>query len=51
MESWPAIASIPNGFELDDLNGPEDYLRVRSDVADDPKWKAPMPGSSCAAAP
>ena len=42
---------MPNPPELDYLNDPEDYLRVRSFVVDDPKWKTPMPGSSCAAAP
>lgn len=46
---WKAeIASMPNPPELDYLNDPEDYLRVRSYRVDDPRWIAPMPGSSCA---
>lgn len=49
---WRAeIASMPNPPELDYLNDPEDYLRVRSYVVDDPRWKTPTPGSSCAASP
>lgn len=47
---WKAeIASMPNAPELDYLNDPEDYLRVRSYLVDDPRWKTPQPGSSCAA--
>lgn len=47
---WRAeVASMPNPPELDYLNDPEDYLRVRSYRIDDPRWVEPMPGSSCAA--
>ncbi len=47
---WRAeIASLPNPPDLDYLNDPEDYLRVRAYRVDDPLWKIPMPGSSCAA--
>lgn len=46
---WRAeIASMPNPPELDYLNDPEDYLRVRNWFVDDPRWKKPMAGSSCA---
>ncbi len=49
---WKAeIASMPNAPELDYLNDPEDYLRVRRYLVDDPRWKPATPGSSCAAAP
>lgn len=47
---WRAeVASLPNPPELDYLNDPEDYLRVRSYFIDDPRWKVATPGSSCAA--
>ena len=49
---WKAeVASMPNAPELDYLNDPEDYLRVRRYLVDDPRWKPATPGSSCAAAP
>ena len=48
---WKAeITSISNGPELDYMNDPDDYLRVRGYAVDDLKWKTTMPGSSCAAA-
>ena len=48
---WRAeIASMPNPPELDYLRDPQDYLRVRNWFVNDPLWKVPMPGSSCAAA-
>lgn len=47
--SWrEALAELPNPPELDYLRDPEDYLRVRSYRVDDPAWKVPMAGSSCA---
>ena len=47
---WRAeIASMPNAPELDYLNDPEDYLRMRRYFVDDPRWKVATPGSSCAA--
>lgn len=47
---WRAeIASLPNPPELDYLNDPQDYLRVRAYRIDDPRWKVATPGSSCAA--
>lgn len=47
---WRAeIASLPHPPELDYLNDPEDYLRVRAYRIDDPRWKVATPGSSCAA--
>ncbi len=47
---WRAeIAGLPTPPELDYLNDPEDYLRVRAYRIDDPRWKVATPGSSCAA--
>lgn len=46
---WRAeVASMPNPPLLDYLKDPEDYMKVRSYRVDDPAWKTPMPGSSCA---
>jgi len=42
------IASLENPPELDYLSDPQDYLRVRAYAVDDPRWKTPTPGSSCA---
>jgi hypothetical protein len=48
-DAWKAeIASLENPPELDYLRDPEDYLKVRSYRVNDPRWKIPMPGSSCA---
>ncbi len=43
-----ALAELPHPPALDYLRDPEDYLRVRSWHVDDPQWREPMPGSSCA---
>lgn len=45
------IASMENPPEIDYLNDPEDYMVVRSYAVNDPVWKSPMPGSSCAPTP
>lgn len=51
-DEWRAeIAALPHPPELDYLRDPQDYLAVRSYRVDDPRWKQPMPGSSCASAP
>ncbi len=42
------LDSLPNPPELDYLRDPDDYLKVRSYRVDEPRWKAPMPGSACA---
>lgn len=48
-DAWRAeIASLEHPPELDYLRDPEDYLKVRAYRIDDPIWKEPMPGSSCA---
>lgn len=47
--AWKAeIASLENPPLLDYLRDPEDYMKVRSYRVDDPVWKIPVPGSSCA---
>ncbi|MDM4770673.1 MBL fold metallo-hydrolase [Solimonas sp. SE-A11] len=43
-----ALASLENPPELDYLRDPEDYMKPRVFRVDDPRWKVPMPGSSCA---
>lgn len=47
--AWKAeVASLEHPPQLDYLRDPEDYMKVRSYRVDDPVWKQPMPGSSCA---
>ncbi len=41
---------LPHPPELDMLYDPQDYLAQRAYWVDDPIWKVPMPGSSCAGA-
>ncbi|HEY0913590.1 MAG TPA: MBL fold metallo-hydrolase, partial [Solimonas sp.] len=43
-----ALTSLENPPELDYLRDPEDYMKPRVFRVDDPRWKVPMPGSSCA---
>jgi hypothetical protein len=43
-----ALGRLEHPPELDYLRDPEDYLKVRSFVIDDPRWKIPPPGSRCA---
>lgn len=43
-----AIAGLEHPPELDYLRDPEDYMLPRVFRIDDPRWKMPMPGSSCA---
>ncbi|MGB1580027.1 MAG: MBL fold metallo-hydrolase, partial [Nevskiales bacterium] len=51
-QQWRAeVASMDNPPEIDYLNDPDDYMVVRSYNVNDARWKAPMPGSSCAATP
>ncbi|MGJ8670129.1 MAG: MBL fold metallo-hydrolase [Oceanococcus sp.] len=51
-EQWKAeLENLENPPEMDYLRDPDDYMRVRSYHIDDPRWKVPMPGSSCANAP
>ena len=48
---WRAeVATFPHPPEIDYLNDPEDYMRVRSYDVNDPKWQQPMMGSVCAEA-
>lgn len=48
-DAWAAeIAALEHPPTLDYLRDPEDYLKVRAYRVDDPVWKEPMPGSSCA---
>ncbi len=43
-----ALATLENPPELDYLRDPEDYMKPRVFRVDDPRWKVPMRGSSCA---
>lgn len=46
---WRAeLTKLKNPPEVDYLRDPEDYMRVRSYLINDPRWKTTMPGSSCA---
>lgn len=45
------VATFPNPPEIDYLNDPEDYLRVRSYRVNDTRWDVATAGSSCAATP
>lgn len=46
---WRAeVASLPNPPEIDYLFDPQDYMVPRVYDINDPRWAAPMPGSSCA---
>lgn len=42
------IATLPHPPELDYLRDPEDFMVPRSFRVDDPRWRLPSPGSSCA---
>ncbi len=44
------LNALPNPPEIDHLLDPADYLKERAYRVADPKWVAPMPGSSCATA-
>jgi len=43
-----ALAGLEHPPELDYLRDPGDYMKPRVFRVDDPRWKAVMPGSSCA---
>jgi hypothetical protein len=46
---WRAeIATLEHPPEIDYLTDPQDYMVPRSYPVSDERWKAPMPGSSCA---
>lgn len=42
------LRALDNPPEVDYLLDPQDYMRERAYLVGDPKWRAPMPGSSCA---
>lgn len=43
------LAELPNPpEEVDHLLDPQDYVKERAYLVSDPRWRVPMPGSSCA---
>lgn len=51
VEQWRTeMAQLEHPPEIDFLLDPQDYLVERAYRVDDPRWKQPMPGSSCAEA-
>ena len=42
------VGALRNPPKIDHLIDPRDYLKERAYRVADPRWKAPMPGSSCA---